>query len=141
MRKAMSRHTPSRRELLAGTASLLTGAAITQSAVAGATLGDAALLGFCAEYHRALAALKEFYATAPEPSWESMAAHDAWEEASGRLHTSQSTAYRQACETPARTLTGIFAKAGVLASEADLGRDKEGPYQLLQDLLSLEGRA
>jgi hypothetical protein len=130
--------------LLAGTAALLAGATIAPSAAAVTvpTRSDAPLLAFCAEYHRALAAMAEFYATAPEPSWDSEAAHEAWDIEQGCLHTRQSSAYAKACGTPAHTLKGIFAKARVLAAEAECSTiNKEDVSQLLEDLVAMGGRA
>ena len=137
MPEATSTYTPSRRGLLAGTAALLAGVTIAMPEA-----GDGALLNACAEYHRALAAMSEFYATAPEPSWDSEAAHEAWDIEQGRLHTLQSTAYRKACGTPAHTLKGIFAKARVLAAEAECSAiSKEDVSQLLEDLVAMGGPA
>ncbi|HEY1856841.1 hypothetical protein [Acidocella sp.] len=146
MTEATSTHTPSRRGLLAGTAALLAGGAIAHRATA-ATMSapsDGALLGFCSEYHRALAAMKEFYAKMPEPSpsHPDKAAYNAWHAEDERLMNRQLDALADACDTPANTLKGIIAKARVLAAEegfADL--EAENVSQLLQDLVSLEGRA
>ena len=89
-----------------------------------------------------MAAMSEFYAKAPEPSRDSEAAHEAWDMERGRLHTLQSTAYRKACGTPAHTLEGIFAKARVLAAEAECSAiNKEDVSQLLEDLVAMGGRA
>lgn len=86
--------------------------------------------------------MSEFYATAPEPSWDSEAAHEAWDIEQGRLHTLQSSAYRKACDTPAYTLKGIFAKARVLAAEAECSTiNKEDVSQFLEDLIAIGGRA
>jgi len=137
MPKAAATYTPSRRGLLAGTAALMAGVTIVVP-----ESGDGALLNACAEYHRALAAMSAFYATVPEPSWDSEAAHEAWDIEQGRLHTLQSNAYRKACDTPAHTLKGIFAKAGVLAAEPECSTvNKEDVSQLLEDLVAMGGRA
>jgi hypothetical protein len=134
-----------RRAFLSGTGAMLAGITAFLSAPgasAAAESLDVGLIAVCAEYRRARDVMTEFYATAPEPSWESKVAHDAWHREEVRLCTLQSRAYHQACDAPAHTLKGIFAKARVLAAENDFSLiDAPDLSQLLQDLITLEGRA
>lgn len=136
---------PPRRAFLSGSSAMLAGItaflAVPGASVAAAN-PDAELIATCAEYHRALDVTTEFYATAPEPSWESKVAHDVWTSEERRLRVSQASAYHQACDMPARTLKGIVSKARVLAAENDFASiEAEDTIQLLQDLIVLEGRA